>query len=486
MAIRKAEQTFLNALLEKSIYFKADVGRLLNQEFPSKAPRILSLCLLKASDRLIDRISNLISESKEDNANSEEILGKASNIFDFVDFSTTHLCPILRSSLSNNVPSELVHPLERIAWSLFPECQIIIGVVPEQNYYFTNISKKISELFDNLEIEDILTEEGHPEELFHLQLCLSPPGGVLMHCILGHEIGHAIYEKSGSANILRQLIELDDATISRLVDIGFGHYLQEISLNPEQRPPQLDLERTRQYIEYTTRLNLPKVISSWVQEIYCDIIGAGIFGPSFACALSVFLLPFSDIDEPQDTHPCHRLRMQVCLHALDRSDPGFGYRKLQGHESRTEFEAMTLLWKDMVGTRAHPPENLIAKAVFKAVVKMRNNIILEAKTALNGKYFPPIKFKKSISLLRKRIYDWLPPNEYQNNIGDEFTVASLEEIFNAGWLTYLHDMEHVKEILKDFSEEKILGKYQALLLKGIESSDIQIRWLEQKNIREVH
>lgn len=481
MAVRRAEQIFLDALLERCISFWAEVNNFQIQDFPSNAPKILANCLYKASETLIERTHKLIAKSRQDEeVDSQEILGEASDIYDFVDFSTSYLCPIIRSSLSTNVPSELVRPLERITRSTFPQCQILIGAVPELNYYFSKISPQISVLFANLGMDNILSEQGYPEDLFHLQLCSNPPCGILAHCMLGHEIGHAIYEKVEAEDRLRPLIILNEQTVEHLINIRYSRYLEEVSTNVEQKPTQLVLDRTKQYIGYLTRIELPMIAGNWVKELFCDIIGTGIFGPSYICSLSVLLLPFSDIDRPSYTHPSNRHRVQTCIHTLERSDPGFCFRKLKGHTSEVELEYLIEPWKEIVGAKTTSINDPVYKAVSEAVIRIRDDIVHEAKSALEKRYFSPSMFKTAVPILRKRIANWLPPNEYQVNRGGDFKTASLEEIFNAGWLSYLQDMEYFRTLFKDFTEDKIKGKFHALLLKGVESSDIQMRWITQK------
>ena len=481
MAIRRAEQIFLDALLERCISFSTEVRNLQIQDFPSKAPEILANCLFKASETLINTTNELIARSRQnEDADPQEVLGEASSIYDFVDFSISYLCPIIRSSVSTNVPSELVRPLERIASSTFPQCQVLIGAVPELNYYFSKISPHISELFTNLGIDSILSEEGYPEDLFHLQLCSNPPCGILAHCMLGHELGHAIYEKVEAGLRLRPRIILNEETVEPLINARYNRYIAGISTGSEQQPTQLILDRTKEYIAYLTRIEVAMVAGNWVKELFCDIIGTGLFGPSYICSLSVLLLPFSDIDQPSHTHPSNKYRIQTCIHSLERSDPGFGYRKLKGRPSETELEHLIQPWREVVGNRTSITDPAY-KAVSEAVIRIRDEIVREAKSALEGRYFSPSKFMKTVPILRNRIRNWLPPNEYQLNRGDDFKVAGLEEIFNAGWLAYLQDMEYFRMLFKGFTEDKIKGKFHALLSKGVESSDIQMRWKSQEN-----
>lgn len=486
MATNKAQAIFLDTLVERCESFVAETSIAKASDYPSKAPKILAECLFEAAEKINSRARELRRAHEQTNKISplDEIIVEASNIYDFVVFNSSYICPMLRNASIVNVPAEMVLPMETIARSVFPSCQIVIGGVSELNYYFLEIGDWISQMFSSVDLDGVLQGKGLPSQLFRLQVCLNPPCGILLHCLLGHEIGHAIYKNKQISMKLLPHLSYDQRAFTELVNVRFQQLMEEFSRGSGQTPTQLILEQTRAFMEYITRVEVSTVASNWIKELFCDIIGTGLFGPAFICASSMFLLPFSQIDETSDTHPSSRLRIQWSINALERTDPGFGYKHLREDSGEGALELLIQPWKQLVGTKATVPRGSVHKVIFDSVTntKMRDRIIKEAKLALGANFFSPRYFKKEVSPLRERIRSWLPPNEYQMKPGDAFTIASPRGIFNAGWLSYVEDMPYFVSLFeKRLSENEIKSRFYGLVSKGIESSQIQLAWQKAKD-----
>lgn len=196
MAVRKADQVYLESLLELNYSFGEQLSNLRDKTYPATCVVALIKSLSHASEILMTRLRSILEESTQNAADPEDILANASDIYDFIEYFQSYVFPILRNSDSASVPSELIRPLERLSSSIFPDCRLVISSVPETNYYFSEISPKIKEFFDNLHIENVLADEDiEAHDIFHLQLSANPACSILSHCLLGHEIGHAIYKK---------------------------------------------------------------------------------------------------------------------------------------------------------------------------------------------------------------------------------------------------------------------------------------------------
>lgn len=476
MAIRKSDKTYLEALLELTNTFSEQLSDLKDRVYPSTCPLALVNCLLKSSQILLDRIQQIISSSNtaQDRV-VEDLLSQASDIYVFIEFFQSYVLPIIRASDSNNVPAELVRPLEQIAGYVFPGSNLVISSVPESNYYFSNMSTKVKELFASLNLESVLAEQKFDtQDIYHLQLSNNPPCNILSHCLLGHEIGHALYKKNNVDAKISLLIQFDDAVIKRIASSIFEALLSALSAS--QTPPQMVLQQTKEFIEYRMRFQLPIIAASWAEELFSDFIGTGLFGPAYICSLSVLTLPFDDIDMPSESHPPSRFRVQSCIIALNRSDPGFGYKKLVDNNKSDEYEALIHPWRDAVTNAFHRPTDDLYKTVFNLVLNIKDDIILESKKQLNTNAFSYSRFHAEVPQLRNRLIDWLPPNEYQLNTGDQFHTPSIQAIFNSGWLSYLEDMNKLLKLFPDFSELVIRKKFYQLIAKGIELSNIQDRW----------
>ena len=484
MATNKAQAIFLDTLVERCESFVAETRIVNALDYPSKAPKILAACLFKAAERIRSRAGELRQAYEQTNQIPplDEMQTEASNIYAFLVFNSSYICPMLRNASITNVPAEMVLPMETIARLVFPDCQIVIGGVSELNYYFLEIGEGILQMFSSVDLDDVLQGERLPSQLFRLQVCLNPPCGILLHCLLGHEIGHAIYKNKQISSKILPHLSYKQRAFKELVDVRLQQLMGEFSRGSGQTPTQLILEQTREFAEYVTRMQVFTIASYWIEELFCDIIGTGLFGPAFICASSMFLLPFSQIDETSDTHPSSKLRIQWSINALERNDPGFGYKHLREDSGEVALELLIQPWKQLVGTKATIPRDAVHKVVFDTVIKVRGKVIEEAKSALGAHFFRPSYFKKEVYPLRERLRNWLPPNEYQMTAGNPFTIASLQGIFNAGWLSYVEDMPYFVSLFKErLSENEIRSRFYGLVSKGIESSQIQLRWQNAKD-----
>ncbi len=476
MAIRKSDKTYLEALLELTSTFTEHLSDLKDRVYPSACPLALVDCLLQSSQILVDRIQQIISSSSTaQDGVVEDLLAQASDVYVFIEFFQSYVLPIIRASDSENVPAELVRPLEQIAGYVFPGSNLVISSVPESNYYFSEMSTKIKEFFASLNLESVLAEQKFDaRDIYHLQLSGNPPCNILSHCLLGHEIGHALYRKLDVDATISPWIRFDDAVIKRIAGSIFEALLNALSAS--QPPPQMVLQQTREIIEYRTRFQLPLIAASWAEEIFSDFIGTGLFGPAYICSLSVLILPFDDIDMPSESHPPSRFRVQSCIRALHRSDPGFGYKRLADRKENAEYDALVRPWSEAVTSVPHRPTDDLYKTVFGLILSIKDNILLEAKRQLGTSAFSYSRFHAEVPQLRNRLIDWLPPNEYQLAASDQFRTPSIQAIFNAGWLSYLEDMNRLLGLFPKFPELLVRKKYYQLIAKGIELSNIQDRW----------
>jgi len=475
MAASKAIRIFLHTLKEQYRLSENEVASLRTIHYPSEASITLINCLSQGIERLGSRIDELSRAAETDSVPIEEIKIEAATIQTFIEFLNGELCPIVRNSSIPQIPSEIVRPAERIASSLFPNCQIIINAVYEQNYYFTNLGERIDRMFQMIDCSDILETNHFKKDLFFLRLCLKPPCGVLNHCILGHELGHELYLKNQAIQQLSQLLHFSQDDLNRLTEQYLARFNSQAQASGS--PIRIPLEQSSQYIQYYLKGTLLESAMRWVKEIYCDIVGVGIFGPAFICAQSILFLPFKNIDLCDEYYPPNRVRVQLAIKALERSDPGYGYRKYSKYDDLAE----TLIdpWKEFVTTHATEPDQEFFKVVFRSVYNIKDKIIESAKNALQGKYYKYSQIENEANLLKARILDGLPPNEYQRDKGEEFITANLQSILNAGWMAYLRDMQAFAALMPSVPEYEATTRFFGLLSKGIESGELQLAWNER-------
>jgi hypothetical protein len=148
-------------------------------------------------------------------------------------------------------------------------------------------------------IADLIEGTAFPPSLGLLGIPYSQGDGFFLNCSLAHEIGHFIYQEDSSAVIASEI----DNTLQRMTD--------EIGELEEQ-----------------DTLFCTELLSTWTEEIFCDLFAITQIGPAYAFALSQligasFLIGQSD-GEPADfysftlTHPAEVSRIQAQQKLLDR------------------------------------------------------------------------------------------------------------------------------------------------------------------------
>jgi len=141
---------------------------------------------------------------------------------------------------------------------------------------------------DELSSYSIITEAREPglqvRPLYNIIFPRSLKHFVLLHPILGHEVAHAACAVPHlSATLLTNVIEpLIKGSV--LADRNkFKRWLINLGMNPE---PDL--------IDYA--------LMSWPEELYCDLFGLLLMGPSYIGAICSMLHSF-DIESASDSHP---------------------------------------------------------------------------------------------------------------------------------------------------------------------------------------
>ncbi|MES2784704.1 MAG: hypothetical protein V4684_04515 [Pseudomonadota bacterium] len=110
---------------------------------------------------------------------------------------------------------------------------------------------------------------------------------VLLHSILGHEIGHAIWAHAKHQNRLKQIrdahlsrsgsvLETPDATAARMFDSNVPFMVRQSLMSKGAKQGDF-FTRTADW-------------DAWIEELLCDLIGLLTFGPSYVAAACHLLL----------------------------------------------------------------------------------------------------------------------------------------------------------------------------------------------------
>jgi hypothetical protein len=214
----------------------------------------------------------------------------------------------LESASYPRIPWAVIAPMEKLIRAIVPTAEIVLRSQWSWNYKIRQMSVSYQEALEAIPREylaDSVFSETEPA--WHVvSLPRIDSGNVLMHVILGHEVGHRIadrfLDKEDRLAIQKEIAELVGDAKWADPDID--------NLNPVRAMAV----RNRVF----KRINDIRV--GGVQELLSDIVGLQVFGPSF-----LFALRESSVDDtldgvpaPDSYHPPWRYRYRNVLKEFAR------------------------------------------------------------------------------------------------------------------------------------------------------------------------
>jgi hypothetical protein len=187
-----------------------------------------------------------------------------------------------------SVPAELITPIGRKLKQLFPKARIMVVSSSELNYSFIEIVQFFQGVWNVLECA---RPKGFPEKIFRISVPAVEDDQVLLHCMLGHEIGHPLYTTNHVESKLLP-VELDQATVSNLA--------KRIKTQLESSDPA-DSTFGELALKTMITSRVHSVVSRWIEELGADLFALSIFGPSFLLAFIHFVSGFLLLDDASDT-----------------------------------------------------------------------------------------------------------------------------------------------------------------------------------------
>ena len=254
---------------------------------------------------------------------------------------------------------------------------------------------------------------------------------VLLHPILGHELGHALYKiskfRTGLTKILNTLIQSSSKinSIEATQDWIFDNNAPndyKINLTITCKKMAINQDNFKHKVNW----------ESWKEEILCDLIGILIFGPSFLAALVTLL---STLDTSGLTvkprHPIAATRINMMLMAakilnydnIKFEDPGFETT------ARKFWDHMALSRKD------NPWFDLFTEEHLAAALKSLNDLLNQNNLVFYPEHSPGI-----MEPLVKKLSKLIPPVGYKVEPAapDTSFHVDFRHILYAGWLASEH------------------------------------------------
>jgi hypothetical protein len=250
---------------------------------------------------------------------------------------------------------------------------------------------------------------------------------VLLHPVLGHELGHAIWRGSEHEKTIRQIIQNGllsnpkflnlDALTAWLYDAGAPVEVQQTL----QALDRAGINQKNFFVKFAD-------VKAWIEEIACDLIGLATFGPSFVSSLSELLyglMPSGGGFSPN--HPPSGCRVNMMLRAITL----LGYDQLiLPNESAQSLHQE--FWEQLHSQRQ-------ANAWFDIFTDQELSETLLAIRELVGQH-PPSMYESPtagiLGALVNELLNQIPPNNFSmSDVGvPSLTRIDFRHILYAGWV----------------------------------------------------
>lgn len=252
---------------------------------------------------------------------------------------------------------------------------------------------------------------------------------VLLHPILGHELGHAIWRGSEHESALRKII----ADKLLLTNPNFSNSASTAAWMYSPNAPSSIQEVLASYkaefnVEQGNFFQAVARWPAWVEEIACDIVGLLIFGPSFIAALCqlLYALVPSGIGFGRD-HPPVGCRVSIVLEAAKLL--GFDQIKVSDATLQVELDSF---WSKLSAQRqSNPWFDLFSEKELSDTFAEINALL---KNHPPAKY-PDLKTAQFEKLLQQ-LSSAIPPLDFE--LGDSgtpvFGELDFRHILYAGWV----------------------------------------------------
>lgn len=250
----------------------------------------------------------------------------------------------------------------------------------------------------------------------------------MLHPVLGHELGHAIWRGSEHEKTIKEIIQnhlLSNAKFQSGDSLAAWLYHADA---PEEVKRTLNILASSRGINQGNFFGGFADAAAWVEEIACDLIGLATFGPSFVSSLSELLyglMPSGGGFGP--VHPPNGCRANMMLQAIAL----LGYDKVV-LPSHTAQALHSEFWEQLNGQRQASPW-------FDLFTDQELNQTLQAIRDLLQQH-PPSAYDSPTSEILSALVDELanqiPPNNFaMSDAGvPAFSKIDFRHILYAGWV----------------------------------------------------
>lgn len=255
--------------------FDDELGRLLQSEFPYEDAK-------DAFQRLRDRTrSRLLNEHRMGaSPNATGVAELRVEVLQFLHFALKAAGRVLRATNVRN-PLELQRPLRRLAETLIrPSCdQDLRGLLLASEWTYAPHSVSSDPALRGFVVIGLPAHES---------------SNALLIPLAGHELGHTLLRWSKIPQSLTPMMEKHLDAVLRKGQEPTSGVVAKVSIGEKKEP---------------NRLAAVSVATRYVTELFCDLIGVGMFGSAYLRSFAYLFAPGGRVDR-SDSHPATASRVR--------------------------------------------------------------------------------------------------------------------------------------------------------------------------------
>ena len=478
--------TYILELSIRSRTLKATCTELMNSSFASQAPIVLLQTILNSCE-YVEEATFAIYRNIDWSNISEQRLLKIKDIFNILDLLIKEFGQWIQypgRAQALNVPWNIVCSLERFILNYLPGTRILIS--PEWHYNYSISHRDVYRIFfqylsmlqhyyPNRSIKDVLKPLRKYRPLHIVTFPVIEKDNVLLHSLLGHEIGHLFIKdylsKKREAAFLSSIQQevhkfTEDVLRSKYPGIKKSIFKNQIFLDESQ-------------------INFRTCTLYWrrgLEELISDFVGSIMFGPSVLFSTLEVAFQFGLDEAPEsisEYYPPWRMRIREIIDTLITPGRLFfpiledsGFNPVYREAINKRFRLIRKIAEEQSDNKTIDSDFLmkISYREMKEELAEAKNVIGER---LKDKAINPRDFYAKLPYLMERLETFIPPNSFGDDPLNE-TPASFVEIINASW--FFRIAKEVVLIDKEghFNKGEILAKERMnrLTRKAIEYAEI--------------
>lgn len=399
--------------------------------FPTDAPRLLLNVCDQAAEQMLSRLERVREmAARHPSSPRDYVQNETGAIHDFINGLEDDFLPDLVGAEVPTTTGAIPQLLQRLATSLVGNCSLLVRTLPEFNYQSGVLTPKLNLLFDAARCGGLL--KGFPEHFCVIYISSFTPNAILTHTLVGHEMGHIVYEV-------------------RDLDARLATDLAETPSGLGSDPAAMAFFKQR--------------IAEWRMEFTCDLLALCLLGPAYVYALTGFLTATGGTAalDAASTHPSPRMRITPMLDAIEGKFGVLGYEP--------GSVPLTKRLREFLGPVSPATTGSLDEVAYEALQRDFRDMLTVASAAVGGQVYTLDNYRKDVDDLARRFNMAVPPNEYS----DTREPPSFQSILNASWEFYINEPE-LMPLGRDVEPERRKERFYGLVAWALEAAELTQSW----------